>query len=223
MKVMISGLAAVALLLFGQATQAQVPAGPARDMSEHVQGTDIKRLVPSLRQGGYVIVFRHMATDPSQVDVYPLDFSDTSKQRLLSDYGRQGAQMLGEAFAILEIPIGRVYASRLFRALETAGLIAHKDVVPDDRLNDSDGPGSAGGGDAASAAALRALVTAAPDPGTNTVIVTHAGNMRDAFGPGWADMGEGEAAIFKPDGSAEPVPVLRVGPGDWVALSNGHM
>jgi hypothetical protein len=49
------------------------------------------------------------------------------------------------------------------------------------------------------AQALRALVAAAPDPGTNTLVVTHKRNILDVFGKDWFDIEEGEASIFKPD------------------------
>ena len=40
----------------------------------------------------------------------------------------------------------------------------------------------------------------APDSGTNTLIVTHKPNIRDAFGKDWFEIKEGEASIFKPEG-----------------------
>lgn len=201
--------AAIALsLLLGQPAAAQSP--------------DLGSLLPSLRAGGYVIVMTHLMTDPGQEDVYPLDYNDTSKQRLLSDLGYEAAQALGEAFLRLGIPFGEVRSSRLFRAIETAGLICHKSVTPDDRLTDTAAP-EAGGADVheAAGAALRAIAATPPEPGTNTLVVTHAANLADAFGADWADFGDGEAALFLPDGSAEPALVRRVGPGDWVALANG--
>ena len=46
---------------------------------------DISKIVPMLKQGGYVLVLRHAATDESQKDVYPFVFDDMRKQRQLSD------------------------------------------------------------------------------------------------------------------------------------------
>ena len=45
-------------------------------------------LLPSLQQGGYVIVLRHGATDPQQQDVYPLSYEDMTGQRQLSEQGK---------------------------------------------------------------------------------------------------------------------------------------
>ncbi len=41
--------------------------------------------MPQLKQGGYVLVIRHVATDDSQKDVYPFVFDDMKKQRQLSE------------------------------------------------------------------------------------------------------------------------------------------
>ena len=64
------------------------------------------------------------------------------------------------------------------------------------------------------AEALRALVATAPDSGTNTLIVTHKPNIRDAFGKDWFEIQEGEASIFKPDGGRFAL-VARVQIGQW--------
>ena len=49
---------------------------------------DTPELIASLKQGGFVLIFRHTATDDSQKDVYPFKFDDMSAQRQLSDKGR---------------------------------------------------------------------------------------------------------------------------------------
>ena len=45
-------------------------------MSPQSRAADLDGLVSSLKDGGYVIVFRHGATDDSQKDVYPFKFDD---------------------------------------------------------------------------------------------------------------------------------------------------
>ena len=54
-------------------------------------------LLPSLQQGGYVLVLRHGATDARQSDVYPLNYKDMTKQRQLSEQGRDVARHMGSA------------------------------------------------------------------------------------------------------------------------------
>jgi hypothetical protein len=52
-------------------------------------------LVRALRRGGYVIYFRHAATDPSPDDADPVVLSDCDTQRNLSAAGRTQARSLG--------------------------------------------------------------------------------------------------------------------------------
>ena len=123
----------------------------------------LRELLPSLTQGGYVLVFRHVATDDSQKDVYPFNFDDMKAQRQLSDPGREMARRIGAAIGKLGIPIGDVYTSRLNRAVETGKLLFGKDVKPVDALTDSSagvasGMANPSGGNARAGRALRELV-----------------------------------------------------------------
>jgi broad specificity phosphatase PhoE len=185
-------------------------------------------LSPALQRGGYVIVVRHGATDPRQSDVYPLNYDDMTRQRQLSEHGREIAREMGTGLNALQIPIGKVYTSRLNRAQETGRLIAGKDVTWKIELNDSSMgstsamTGSAVTGNLRSAAALRQLVNARPDPGTNTLVVTHKTNIQDAFGKAWADIREGESLLFRPDGSDGHEPLARIPANDWIALARGR-
>ena len=58
---------------------------------------EVNSAVAALKQGHLVIVFRHMATDDSQADIYPFRFDDMKAQRQLSDAGREAARKLGAA------------------------------------------------------------------------------------------------------------------------------
>lgn len=60
-------------------------------------------LVQALQKGGYVIYFRHADTDGPALQDY-------SKQRTLSQAGRDQAQAIGEAFRALQIPVNSVLA-----------------------------------------------------------------------------------------------------------------
>jgi phosphohistidine phosphatase SixA len=167
-----------------------------------------------LHGGGYVIVFRHGATHADQADTDALNLDDVAKQRQLNDTGRADAKAVGAAFKDAEIPIGRSYCSRFQRAVETARLIGGKE--PQATLDVTEGglvvsPNE----NNRRAQALRALVGAAPDPGTNTLVVTHKPNILDAFGKDWFDIKEGEASIFKPDANGKYVLVARVQIGQW--------
>jgi broad specificity phosphatase PhoE len=185
---------------------------------------ELKETIAALKQGGHVIVFRHGATDNSQQDVAPLDFADMSKQRQLSDKGRQAAREIGEAIKALGIPVGEVYTSRLNRAVETGKLMSGKDVTPVKELTDSGGGIASamsrlgGGGDAELGRALRQLANTAPKAGTNTILITHKTNIGDAFGRDWDNVQEGEASVFKPGAAGAPVLVARVKATEWTSL-----
>ncbi|OCK57036.1 histidine phosphatase family protein [Bradyrhizobium sp. LMTR 3] len=191
-------------------------------MPPQVYAADLNGLVTSLKGGGYVIVFRHGATDDSQKDIYPFKFYDMSAQRQLSEKGRTLARDLGAALAKLGIPIGEVYTSQLNRAVETGKLLSGKDVSPVDALTDS-GAGSASamanpdGKNAKIGRAVRDLVNAPLKAGVNNVVVTHKTNVADAFGKEFGDIREGEALVYKTSSSGPAVLVARVQPGDWIA------
>src|SRR5262249_7301132 len=74
--------------------------------------------INALRQGGYVIVFRHGATHADQADTDPLNPSNVAAQRQLNDAGRAKAKEIGEAFRKLKIPVGQVHTSVFNRAVE---------------------------------------------------------------------------------------------------------
>src|SRR5437016_12730572 len=106
-------------------------------MSPQSYAADLNGLVSSLKGGGYVLVFRHGATDDSQKDVYPFKLDDMTAQRQLNEKGRNMARELGEALKKLGVPIGEVYVSQLNRAVETGRLLGGKEVSPVDALTES--------------------------------------------------------------------------------------
>ena len=61
-----------------------------------------------------------------------------------------------------------------------------------------------------------------PAAGVNTRIVTHKPNILDAFGEDWFDSKEGEASVFKPDGSNNLILVARVQATDWIKVVAGY-
>jgi hypothetical protein len=187
------------------------------------QALDTAALVTDLRHGGYVIMFRHGATDDSQKDVYPLNFTDMAAQRQLSAKGREMAADVGQAIKKLGIPVGLVLTSKLNRAAETGKLLSGHDVKPVDALTDSGGSASAmanpGGGNRKAGAAVRELVNTPPAGGTDTVLVTHKTNFADAFGKDAGDVQEGEAFVYKPDASGQPKLVGRIKVADWMAAA----
>jgi phosphohistidine phosphatase SixA len=182
------------------------------------QTASSREMLTSLRAGGYVIVFRHGATYPDQADTDPLNHDNVAKQRQLNDKGRADAKMVGEAFQKAGVRIGKSYSSRFQRAVETARMIGGKD--PQTTLDITEGglvvsPNE----NNRRAQAFRALVAVMPDAGTNTLIVSHKPNIIDAFGKDWFEIREGEATIFKPDGSGKYSVVGRVQINQWTSAN----
>jgi len=171
-------------------------------------------VVKLLQAGGYVIVFRHGGTNRDMADTDPLNLNNVAKQRQLSERGRQQARDVGAALKTLQIPIGQVYTSQFYRAVETGRLVSGKEVTPTADVSE--------GGQVVTPIendrrtdAFRKLVATAPAPGTNTLIVSHKPNILDAFGKDWFDVREGEASVFRPE-SGKYVLVARLQASEWL-------
>ena len=176
-----------------------------------------RRVVSALHGGGYVIYFRHGATDQTQTDSDPENLANCATQRNLTDAGRAQAQTIGDAFRRLDIPVGAVLSSEYCRALEYSRL-AFSTAQPErgldltDPLTDQQ--------KAASTARLNRLLATPPAAGTNTVLVSHSPNIRLAAG---VDLPvEGEAAVFQVDASGASKMVARIMPDDWSTLAHAQ-
>ncbi len=185
------------------------------------QSIDVKELAAALKQGGYCIVLRHGATNRDQADTDPLNLDDVAKQRTLSDGGREIAWQVGAAFKKLGIPLGTVYTSKFYRAVETGRLVSGAEVTPTLDVTEGGLVVSPIENDRR-AAVLKKMAGTVPEPGKNTLIVTHKPNILDAFGKDWFDVKEGEASVFKPDGSGKAVPVARLQAADWIKAANAN-
>jgi broad specificity phosphatase PhoE len=163
--------------------------------------------VEMLREGGYIVTFRHAATDTG-MDTTD-DLSDCSRQRNLDAEGRRQSVAIGHAFERLDIPVGRVMASPFCRTRDTAAL-AFKRLQPTRALLsveffDSVREGRRKG--------LRRLLKAEPREGTNTVLVTHGSAILDAVGK---EPEEGDAVIVEPGrGKRGYTVVAEVPVNDW--------
>jgi phosphohistidine phosphatase SixA len=124
---------------------------------------------------------------------------------------------LGDAFRRIGVPVGKVYTSRFNRAYETATLADFKQAEKVPELTDA-GPGMLPADNAAQAEAFRKMLGTAPQPGTNTLLVTHKPNIVDALGKDWAEVKEGEASIFRPANGNYPL-VARVQIDEWPRIA----
>ena len=171
-------------------------------------------LVKALRGGGHVIVLRH-ASAPRQVpDTQTANADNVTRERQLDAEGRAGATAMGQALRRLKIPIGEVLTSPTYRARETARYAQLSTAKAQEELGD--GGQSMQAVAEGQAAWLRRKVAGFPR-GTNTLLITHMPNIARAF-PELADVADGEALVFGPDGKGGARLVGRIPIADWPNL-----
>lgn len=174
--------------------------------------------ITAARQGGHVIIFRHGATHRDQADTDPLNITNVAKQRQLNDQGRALAKSIGDSMRKLKLPVGQVHTSMFNRAVETGTLLGFGEVKSSADITEGGLVVTPIENDRR-AAAMRKFAATLPPAGTNIVLVTHKPNIMDAFGKDWFDVREGEASVFKPDGTGYKL-VARVQATDWDKLAN---
>lgn len=168
-------------------------------------------LVRELQKGGYIIYFRHGATsDFGEKDVSDADIDNCQLQRNLSEEGRAQTRRIGEAFRQLRIPIGDVYSSPYCRCLETAKNIFGK-AEKSKALHFAIHLRTADRQTVTSQ--LLEMLRTPPKPGTNTAMVSHTANLKEAVGI-WPKP-EGVAHVFKPTGNGQFTYVGMMPPDGW--------
>src|SRR5271166_534315 len=170
-------------------------------------------LAAVLSRGGFVIVVRHGATFPDQADTDPLNFDNIAAQRNLNDNGKALAKAFGESLRLARIPVGKVYTSKYNRAYETAVLAGFKNIEKTADLIEG-GLIVSPNENKRRSEAFRKMLSAAPRPGTNTILITHKPNIIDALGKDWFDVKQGEASIFRPENGSYRL-VARVQMDEW--------
>jgi len=164
--------------------------------SAHAQTLQGEALVKALRQGGFVIVMRHTSSPREVPDKKTANPDNTKPERQLDEEGRTTATAMGKALRDLKIPIGEVFTSPTYRALETVKYAQLGTPMPVPELGENGQ--SMQGGTEAQAAWLRRAVTQFK-AGTNPILMTHLPNIRAAF-PQLGDVADGEALVFGPNG-----------------------
>jgi phosphohistidine phosphatase SixA len=172
-----------------------------------------KDIAQMLRAGGFVIVFRHGATFPNQADTDPLNFDDIAAQRNLNDKGKVLAKAFGDAVRRVGIPVGKVYTSKYNRAYETAVIAGFKDIEKTADLTEG-GLVVSPNENNRRIEALHKMLGTVPQPGTNTILITHKPNIVDGLGKDWFDVKEGEASLFRPENGNYKL-VVRVQMEEW--------
>ena len=166
----------------------------------------------ALVRGGYVLYFRHGATDFGQNDDRMTGYEDCAQQRNLTERGRADARAIGAAIKALRIPVTTVLASPFCRTRETAELVFGH-ATADARVRG----GPASPDDPARYAELKALLSTPVPAGTNIAIVSHGNPFRALAGSPY--LAEGEMAVVEPLGTREGFRIVgKVAPDAWAAL-----
>ena len=176
-------------------------------------------LVSALRQGGYILYFRHAATDWSQHDRVEKEGDwwscNQNEMRQLSESGHEISRRIGAAIRDLAIPIGSIYASEYCRARETAKQFRLGKVIASSEIMNMRAAAFLGGQEIVIERARKALKTK-PPPSTNIIWVAHGNIVRAATGE---YPGEAGCIIFKSLSDGTLQVVSRLDPMDWIALA----
>ncbi len=200
-------VAVVRMLVLAAACGAVVAA--AADSPESLAGSALRA---ALQHGGYVLYFRHGATDFGQNDDRMTGYEDCAQQRNLTDRGRADARAIGAAIKRLHIPVTTVLASPFCRTRETAELVFGH-ATADARARG----GPARTDDAQRYAALKALLSTPVPAGSNIAIVSHGNPFHALAGPPY--LAEGEMAVVEPLGSTQGFRIVgKVTADGWDAL-----
>jgi len=175
-----------------------------------------KALIKALQKGGYVMYFRHGITgNRGEKNVSPEQIADCSIQRNLSETGIAQTKAIGQTIKKFAIPVEEVYSSPYCRCIDTAINIFGKakksehlyfaiHVKKDQRKPIT--------------TQLLDMLATPPPPDSNTALVSHTANLREAVKI-WPKP-EGVAHIFKPEGHGKFSYVGLLLPEEWITLSN---
>src|SRR5882762_11746081 len=187
-----SALAALLICLPGWAQTAAKP--EAERSSLPARALPPAELLSELLKGGYVLYFRHAATDFSQNDERMKSYEDCADQRNLIDKGRSDARAIGAAIRELRIPVERVLASPFCRTMETAQLVFGRA----EKMREVRGGPSAPAG-SERYAPLRKILATPVRVGSNLAVVSHGNPFYSVAGPPY--LAEGESAVIRPLGA----------------------
>ena len=175
-------------------------------------------LLDSIKDGGYVIYFRHATTERDYADqADPLmSLNDCSSQRKLSTQGIKESYEIGMAFAAKEIPVGEIIVSEYCRSWKTANLAFGEWTQKDSRLNFLPYEDYTKSHVELMKKNVMPLLSRAPLPGTNKVIIGHDDPFEAVTGI--YPEPQGIAYILQPDGGKSFKIIDRVLPSEWATL-----
>jgi len=177
--------------------------------------SDADAVLQALRRGGCILLMRHASSPretPSAADAAP---GNTDRERQLDAEGKATARAMGAALRRLQVPVTTVLSSPTWRAQETAMEAGFPKPTLVPQLGDGGRSMAATSDD--QAAWLKQQV-AKPAARGNTVLITHFPNIRAAFPEHAANLADGEALVFVPDGAGGTRMLRRVRIEEWPTL-----
>lgn len=187
-----------------------VPPAPPGRSSAPVAAVAPSELAAALKKGGFILYFRHTATDFSRNDAKSRGPTDCENQRPLTDRGRDDARAIAAAMKKIGVPVARALASPTCRTVETGKLIFGRAEPTMDVRGSAAGPQ-----DPERYAALKRILATAPPAGRNLGIASHGNPFFGVAGPPY--LTEGEMAVVRPLGTDFEV-YARVRVDEWPAL-----
>jgi phosphohistidine phosphatase SixA len=169
-------------------------------------------LIQVLKQGGYVLYFRHGATNNTgEKTVESKDLDNCAIQRNLSPEGKAQSKSMGAAIKRHQIPIGTVYTSPYCRCVDTAMNLFGKAkksealhfAIHTSRVQNEE-----------STQQLLEMLATKPLAGMNTAIISHTANLNSAVKI--FPRPEGVAHVFKPEGNGHFSYLGLIMPETWI-------
>lgn len=236
MRVALCGMAAILMLAVAsgapsaQTSTEKAPGtvvNPIIPRLNDVAGVGDPTLVNGLRMGGYVIFFRHAATDWSQHDTDYSNFDNRDGQRNLSDAGKADAGTIGKAFQALGIPIDSIFVSPMWRCRDTAQLAFGRYEIRMALFGKVPVAADGSTKPAEDRAQYRSerihMLSTAPLKGMNRVLVGQQDPMLPVIsGLHRDELREGDALVIWPMGGDKFKVVAQVTVADWTRLAAAY-
>ncbi len=186
---------------------------PAEEIEERLPDA---ALLDALSEGGYVLFFRHGATDTSNPDAIPVVLEDCSTQRPLTDTGRADMTTVGNELAQTNWPLKEpIHVSIFCRARESAELLfPHRTLELDIDLRYTAALTQAE--KAPVLARTRELLATPVEAGQNRVVVAHAPNIAELM-PYFP--AEGALVILRPLGEGQFRYEATLNVEDWAGIA----
>ena len=193
-----------------KAAKSPAPIEPEKSPKGYIPHQVDSLLIEDLKQGGYVILFRHAITNWQQRDVTEGDFQTREHQRNLTEAGLAEAAMIGQSLKVLQIPIEKVLSSPMWRCRDTAQFA----------FDTYDTTGNLFWKGPKFREARLAMLSTPPAKGKNLVLIVHQDQFIPIV-PGLKRdlLGEGDALVIKPKGEGKFKVVTQVTPMEWANLA----